>query len=235
MKTLIYISILFMLVAACKKDEQVTEMSEPGGFHSIEINSAFTIILVEDVSCYVEVKGNASFADACEIYVADSVLYLSCNAKNKWTHPSDNALEIIVHSPPLKLVTANETSFITTSTPITSNEFGLILKSKANEADLNLNCPNFYYWNNFPTGGMLTLHGQVHDLKLWNTAIMTIDARDLIAQYALVENNSKADCIVTVSQGFQYKITDKGNIHLYGQPVTIEEVEHTGSGALIEY
>ena len=224
-----------MLIVACKKDEQVTQTTELGAFHSVEVNSAFTVILVEDVSYYVEVKGAASFAEACEINVVDSTLYLSCNAKNKWTHPSDNHLEIIVHSPPLKLVTANETSFITNTTPITSDEFGLILKSKANEAELTLNCQNFYYWNNFPTGGMLTLHGEVHDLKLWNTAIMTVDARDLIAQYALIENSSKSDCIVTVTQGIQYKITDKGNIHLYGQPVSIEELEHTGDGALIEH
>ena len=138
MKLIVYISALTLLFTACKKDESLVKTQEMDGFHSVEINSAFTITLVEDVSYYVEIKGNSSFVDQCQTSVTDSTLYISSNASNKWTHPSDNAVEIVIHAPPLKLVTANETCFISSSTPITSNEFGLVMKSKANEADLTL-------------------------------------------------------------------------------------------------
>ena len=77
---------------------------------------------------------------------------------------------------------------IKTSNPITSNEFGLVLMGKVNHANLELDCNNFYYWNNFPCGGNLTLYGKTNILDLWNFAIMSIDAKNLIAQNAKIEN-----------------------------------------------
>lgn len=234
MKFLHYIA-FFLLLASCKKEDAITRTETPGAFHSIELNSSFEVYLQEDSTFYIELIGAEEFVNAVQVSVTDSVLTLFTDASNKWTHPEDNKVQVIVHARPLKLVTANETCLVQTVNPITSDEFGLVLKSKSNEAHLDLDCAEFYYWNNFPTGGIVSLHGQVHGLKIWNTAIMTVDARDLIAQYAWVENNAKNDCIVTVTQQISYKIGEQGNIHLYGSPVYVEEEEHTGSGALIKH
>jgi len=232
MKSIWFIALL-LLLAACKKEDPILTTVQTSGFHSVEINSFFNVYLQEDTVFYVEVIGAEEFVNAVKIEVLDSVLVMHSDAKNNWSNPTNKQVKIIVHAPPLKLVTVNETASVNTINPITSQEFGLIMKSKSNEANLELDCATFYYWNNFPTGGSLTLHGHAHDLKIWNTAILTVNARDLIAQYAHVENDAKADCIITVTQKIEYKLTNQGNIHVYGAPAYFEEIEHTGSGALI--
>ncbi len=235
MKSIFYITLGLLVLSSCKKTAEVTKVVLPGAFHSIEVNSSFTIRLKEDSEYYLEVIGNEEFVDAVTSTVSDSILRIESTAKDKWTHPTSNKVTIIIHAPPLKTLTANETCLINTITPITSQEFGLILKSKANEAELDLHCHTFYYWNNFPCGGIVTLHGQTDELKIWNTAIMTVDAGDLTTPFALVENDSKGDCTVNVSGYLRYGITSQGNIQLYGNPSTIEEIDHTGSGDLIKH
>ncbi len=232
MKTLRYIPLL-MLLFACKKEEEVNLVVSLNAFHSVEINNTFEVQLEEDNSYYIEIIGSKEFAEAVEYEISDSTLKLNSSANNKWTHPTDKQVIIVVHAPPLKLVTSNETSLVKTNTPITSHEFGLIMKGKSNTADLDLQGDIFYYWNNFPTGGLLTLRGNVQDLKIWNTGIMTVDARSLNAQNAEIENDAESDCIVTVGQKIKWSITDEGNIHLYGNPSIIEQLVHTGSGGLI--
>lgn len=234
MRKLLFIAIP-ILFFSCSKDEQVNLVVSMDAFHSIEINSTFEVQLQEDNSYYIEIIGAQDFAESVIYEVSDSTLKLNDDSGNKWTHPKDKQIVIVVHAPPLKLVTANETSLLTTLTPITSHEFGLIMKGKSNTAELDLQGDIFYYWNNFPTGGILTLHGNVHELKVWNTGIMTVDGRDLIAAYAQVENDAESDCIVTVAQQIKWSITDEGNIHLYGSPPYIEQMEHSGSGGFIEH
>lgn len=232
MKKILYIPLL-ILFFGCKKEEKVNLIVSLDAFHSVEINSSFEVQLQEDNSYYIEIIGSQDFVEAVEHEVSDSTLKLSSTAGNKWTHPTDKQVIIVVHAPPLKLVTANETSMVRTNTPITSHEFGLIMKGKSNTADLDVQGDIFYYWNNFPTGGLLTLRGQVHDLKIWNTGIMTVDARDMIAAYAQIENDAESDCIVTVSQKIRWAITDEGNIHVYGNPPYQEQIDHSGSGGFI--
>ncbi len=106
---------------------------------------------------------------------------------------------------------------------------------KANQANLELACNSFYYWNNFPTGGKLTLTGAVDILTLWNTAIMSVDAKELTARSALVDNSSKENCEITVLEKLEYSISGVGDIHLYGSPREIIENEISSSGRLIQH
>jgi len=92
----------------------------------------------------------------------------------------------------------------------------------------------FYYWNDFPCGGLLTLSGKAESLKLWNYAILSVDAKYLTAKTAIVENNSQGDCTVNVGEKLNYSITNKGNINLYGSPTEIIEGVLNSSGQLIE-
>ena len=232
MRTLYYIALLF-IIFACSKDDKVTLVASLDAFHSIEVNSTFEIQLQEDNSYYIEIIGVEDFAESVLYEVIDGILKLDENSNSKWTHPTDKQVIIVVHAPPLKLVTMNETSLLKTITPITSNEFGLIMKGKSNTADLDLQGNIFYYWNNFPTGGIITLRGNVQELKIWNTGIMTVDARELNAPFAQIENDAESDCIVTVSQHIRWAIKDEGNIHLYGNPPNQEQIDHSGSGEFI--
>ena len=117
--------------------------------------------------------------------------------------------------------------------PITTYEFGIVLGSKANTADIQVDNEVTYYWNDFPCGGKLTFRGKTGTIKLWNTAIMTVDASALQAEKGFIENNSKGNCIVNLSELLEYQIEGEGDIIVYGQPVEVKDKGSSNSGELV--
>lgn len=205
-------------------------------FDRVELNDSFEVHLIEGNTFSVRIEGDEGVIDKVKYSISDSVLVLSNSRRFKWVSPTKNKIKVYITAQPLKLLAAFETCYITTDTPITSEEFGLELHSKANEANLELNGNVFYYWNNFQCGGKLTLSGKTQTLKLWNFAVLVVDAGDLIADYAIVENSSKGDCIVNVKDRLDYAIKGDGNINLYGSPSEINQITTTESlGKLVQY
>lgn len=237
MRITIFISLIGMLLlAGCDKSgkKAITIEESTAPFHTVELNDVFDVALVEDSVFYIEIIGSPKMVEGVEFRVQDSTLYLDRKNGNRWYRPGSNEVQVVIHAKPLELVVANKSCFVSTVNPITSYEFGLVFKDKSSHGKLDLNCYSFYFWNNEPTGGYLELSGNTYFLKLWNAAIMTVDAKNVTANYARIENYSKGDCTVTVNDHFDYVITGFGNIHLYGSPV-INEIQDTGEGKLIVY
>ena len=62
---------------------------------------------------------------------------------------------------------------------------------------------------------------------------MSVDAKNLVADSAIVKNSSKGLCEIFVGLKLEYSINGVGDIHLYGFPDQIVEVELSSSGRLI--
>jgi hypothetical protein len=233
-KLFIAIALISVFLVSCSKNkEPLSKSTNLDAFSEIAFNSPFHIYLTED-SCYsIKIIAHKSIIDNITYSIADSVLTIRNNSKLKWLKPTQNKVSIYIHSKPLRKIELNETSYLQTLNPITSESFGLILRSKTNEANLELNCGSFYYWNDFPCGGKLTLKGISKRLKLWNFAILSVDAQKLITKEALVENHSQGNCTVNVADKLTYSIYNSGNIILYGNPKEIIENELESSGNLI--
>ncbi len=236
MKKQIILLCILCLVLSCKKEiinKSRILVVEP--FEQIELNDAFEVFLTEGNNYSIEIIGDEKMIEYVDLKVENNILAIENKRKVKWISPTKNKIQIYVTSLPLKKITADEGCNIQTLSPITSTEFGLILTGKSNQANLELNGNIFYYWNNFPTGGKLTLSGKTEVLKIWNFAIMSVDAKNLISKYAIVENSSKGDCEVTVLNKLEYKISGEGNIQLYGEPSEIIENGLFSSGRLIQH
>ncbi len=234
MKNLIVILSCCLGLFSCSKEKIDNKVVQLSPFVEVEINNTFLIELEEDSVFYIEVIGDEKLIDHVEYKVEAEKLILANSKRLKWTQPTKNKTRIVIHSLPLSKVLANESCFITTNNPITSQEFGLVLGSKLNEADLELNCDVFYFWNNFPCGGTLELSGQTREVKLWTDALFAVDARNLNASYGNVINRSKGNVAVRVNDKLDYSIQNEGDINLYGSPNDIFEIEpSTSSGKLI--
>ena len=231
-KCLLYF-MLFSIWSCGKDDESIRRSQFLQPFHSIVLNDSFEVYLIEGSEYKVEVEGAASFIDKMKYTITDSVLTISNERKLKWNDPKDNRLLLWITSPALKLLTANETCDIKTINPITTHEFGIVLGSKANVADIEVNNQVTFYWNVFPCGGKVTFRGRSKELKLWNTAIMSVDATALTAEYALVDNKSKEDCSVHVSGLLEYEINGEGDVVVFGQPSALIDRGSSNSGRLI--
>ena len=204
-------------------------------FDHVELNHSFRVYLREDSIHSVEIVGIAKAVEEVTYEVSDGILTLDNEQSSKWTNPGNNVIELYITAPALRRVVANVANDIHTLTPITSWEFVLIMKGKVNEANLELACNSFAYWNAFPCGGKVTLTGRTDVLILFNFALMSIDAKELTTRRAKVENSSKGDCAVRVTDKLEYSITGIGDIHLYGGPNEILPGEISSSGQLIEY
>lgn len=234
MKRLLAAIFILMLFFSCKK-ETTSIYSNLASFDKIELNDAFEVYLSESNIFSIEIVGDKNIIDHVNYNVDSGILSIDNKRKIKWLSPGKNGIKLYINSKPLSKVTASEGCNIQTITPITSNEFGIVLTGKANHATLDLDAKTFYYWNNFPCGGNLTLTGKSETLKLWNFALMSVNAKNLVSKYAIVENSSTGDCEVNVLNKFEYSIKGKGNIHLYGSPSEIVEDISSSSGRLIKH
>jgi hypothetical protein len=231
---LLMISML-LVAAGCKKESIQEEVyTDVSAFRDIQLNSSFDLYLTEGSTYSIRVEADETVADYITYEVIDSLLIIDNEKSFKWLRPTKNKIKIFITSPPLHQVMAQETCFIRTVNPITSSEFHLVFKSKANNADLELNCGAFLYWNNYPCGGTLTLSGTSNSISLANFALVNIQAQNLNTLNADVFNSSKGECVVNVSNHLRYSIKGDGNIEVYGSPTSIEEVvPATGTGELI--
>ena len=231
---LLLFSILSLFIS-CKKEIVDHRFLDLEAFEKIEVNDAFDVFITEGNNYSIDIVGDEKTIEYVNAIVENNILTLENKKKIKWISPKTNKIKIYVTSLPLKRVTAAGGCHIKTLNTITSIDFGLVLTGKSSEANLVLNNNRFYYWNNFPTGGKVTLSGKTESLNIWNYAIMSVDAKNLISKDAIVENSSQGDCEVNVIRKLEYSISEKGNIHLYGGPSEIILKDLTSSGKLIQH
>lgn len=202
-------------------------------FDTLSLNSVFDVELIQGTENKIKIEGAQKIIENVTFSVNNNTLILQNNYKGNWLHPKKNKIKVQLTINKLSLINAWETCNIKTLNTLVSDELGLVLASKFNEATLDVNCTRFYYWNNFPCGGRLKLSGTTNQLDIWNVALMAIDAYDLHSHIVLVENASKGECKVSCYQSLVYKITGEGNIYLKGNPPLITKVEESSSGTLI--
>lgn len=236
MKYLIFISIVVsgLLGSSCSKSMESQIIEKPlGDFDSLVLNSVFEVYLVQGTENSIKIEGAQKILEKIDYSIIDNTLTIENNFKGNWVHPKNNKIKLTITVDQISKISANETCNIQTLNTLTGNEIGLVLTSKLNEASLDVNCSTFYYWNNFPCGGRIKLSGSTNELKLWNVALMAIDAYDLNANNVLIDNASKGDCKVRALQNLTYSIKGEGNIYVKGNPLNIVKVEESSTGELI--
>jgi hypothetical protein len=230
-----FILILLLPLFSCKKELSTTTLTrELSDFDTLILNSVYEVELTQDTVNVIELIGATKIIEKIDISNTKGNLSLTTNYQGSWLYPENNKITVRIHTNGIHLIKANETCNIISINALTGNEIGLIMTSKLNEASLKLNCGTFYYWNNFPCGGKITLSGQVSNLKLWNVALMAVDAQALTCQTALVKNGSKGDCKLTCVQQLICALQGEGNIYLWGNPPSVIITEQSSTGKLIK-
>jgi hypothetical protein len=225
---------LVFLLSNCKKNDGSVEIKkvELSAFREIELNDAFDVVLFQDSVFSIQIEANEKFIDAVEYTVQDSILKVDYASGKRWRNPETNKVKLVIRGDRPRKLQANESCFIQTGNKIVSDEFGLVLFGKLNQADLELGGRIFYYWNNHPCGGKVKLTGKVDQLKLWNFAIMQVDASNCESRYGLVENYSKGECKIHITEKLDYSLVGEGNIILNGNP-ELQLLQENSSGILI--
>jgi hypothetical protein len=233
-KTLLFLLVLSTaLYTSCKKKDVVSHnLAFEQNFDTLIFNDPFEVELIQDSSDKIEIIGYEPFVSNIETSYKNNTMTVSKRPAMAWLFPNKNKILLKIHVSHISRIVANETCYIRSVSPLIGNELGLILKSKLNQADLNVQCTTFYFWNNFPCGGTLNLTGSCQELKLWNYALMQVDATALLANIPRVENDSKGDMHLRCLESIFFKISGEGNIKVYGNPSNVYDLGCTGSGKL---
>lgn len=219
-----------LLLFSCKKHEPVTTEHSVSEFDTLVLSDVFDVNLIQGTENSVKITGSKQFIDDVSWENKDNTLTIHNNAKHKWLNPKTNKITLEITVNGLSKIVANETCTIKSTNTLIADELGLILKSKLNHAALDISCNTFYYWNNFPCGGTVDLKGNCQTLKVWNYALMQINASELQATTALIENYSKGDVRVWCTDTISYKINGSGGIRVKGSPSTQLNLGGTGNG-----
>ena len=235
MKFLQHISLLAAVIylSACDKTPlTTTTIPLSQAYDTLVLADVFDVELVQDSLSFLEISGNPKFVNHIKADMENNTLTVHNENRWRWLYPEKNKIGLTLHFNHLAKIIANETCNIHNEKAIVANELGLVLKSKLNQAQLNLNCQTFYFWNNFPCGGMLTLQGTCHEVKLWNYALMQVNATELSSHLARIENASKGDIRVYCIDSMFYKIKGVGNIEVFGNPSYLVDLGSSGPGKL---
>jgi hypothetical protein len=223
-----------LLFFSCSKEpdwKEAFQILEP--FQTIELNSSFQVYLIQDSVYSLRIEADKDVVENIKAKVESGVLKIADESGWKWLRPTKNKVKLYISCNRPKTLMVNETCNIETINPIISQEFGMIMASKLNEANLAFQCSVVYFFNNHPMGGKITMRGTTDRLKLWPTALVQIDARDLQANVALVENSSKGDVHVRCTEALIYRISNIGNIYYHGIPNKFEFLGDSGKGELL--
>ncbi len=224
---------LVFAVTSCKKNDPALLEWHLNEFDTLVLLDPFEIELIQDTFNKMVIAGSSQFVDKVKWNQENNTLTIENTANNRWLNPKRNKIKIQLHVNEINKIVANETCWIHSLNTLTSQELGLILKSKLNNAQLKLQCETFYYWNNFPCGGNLELSGTCQRLKLWNYALMQVNAKELLCTKAEIEQASKGSMHINCSDTLIYRIQGTGNLHVKGQPGIIVNSGSSGAGQVI--
>ena len=233
MKGLVLGVFILVLLSCGKEPKTASREMEVGSFHTLTIDNRFDVVLTQGTKEAVTVSGHPSLIEKVSCNLHDGELRVSSSFKTAWLRPKNNRVTVHITVENLKRLNINETGSLICTNPLTGEEIGLICTGKLADVSLQLNCNTFYTWNNFPCGGKLTLAGSVHYLKIWNYALMQVDALDLQTDISLIENYSKGDVTTSTQNQLVYRIDGEGNIRVNGTPSFVETLSSSGAGKLI--
>ena len=232
-RNLLYLLTLALLVSSCNKENTETLNIPVSGFNTLTLDDRFDVVLTQGTVEELKVTGHPALTKNVSIDQEGTELHIRSKGGSAWLRPGNNKVTLHITVKELKRININETCNVICSNALTGNEIGMVMTGKYAEAALQLNCNIFYFWNNFPCGGKVLLSGNVQQLKVWNHALMQIEAQELITQSCLIENNSKGTIRSVVQQSLTYKITGEGDIVIKGNPTNIQSLGDEGDGDLL--
>lgn len=204
-------------------------------FDSIVLDEIFEVIIQSGELYGITLEAPTDLLSKVELEQTGKKITLTHFGFGNWSHPKRPLPRLFISSPSWKYLDAIQTCRIESLETIRTDSFTLVLGSKLNIADLDLDCQHFKFYTSGPTGGRVTLTGSSDLVEIYNGALMEVDASELLSQFATVENESRADVYVYVTHRLDYSIRGIGNIYVTGDPDEIVPGEILSKGRLFPF
>lgn len=229
----IIFSILVLLTFSCTEilfsDEEQIKEFKPGAFSNVIVEGTFDLVLIQDSTERIIVRGKNSMKKVNAVSVNDTLLIRDNSLFNP--EPGRNTVEV-------HFVSIN---YLVTKNPVLLTNKGVLKGDLISwdgigeiaEGRLVIDCNVFIFTNSANTLGNIMLAGRTDILSVFNRYGSNVFADSLKCVSAEITNESIGDVIVNASQNVSAWIWGSGNILYRGNPVAILK-EKKGSGQLIQ-
>jgi hypothetical protein len=246
MKKILFISLLVITAAACKKAEERSCFKSSGEktsvhvplpeFDKLQLNKRLKYVLVQDDSCYLRISGGKNLLGFIRWEETESgKISISNHNKCNFLRDLSAVCTVEIHFKNLNDIAYEGSETLTNLDTLELNMLNILVLNCAGSVDLTLKA-NYISADITESYGDYTLRGFAMDARL--------SARDngycntdelLVGNKLYVVNKSSGDMRINASscllEGY---ISGNGNIYYKGQPMS-SQMEYFSSGKLIPY
>ena len=221
--------IIFVLFCSCllacdalnpfeDEGEYTEKVYEPGEILNIKNENSFKIILVEDDSDYLILKGGENKINRCEVSYNDGIVSINHSYKNKLRNYELIIAEI--HSSNLNTITINAPVEINSQNTIEGESLYIDVTTEAELVELNLqlNLESMKFHSHGSVSGGFRFSGKCDKASYTMNGITNILASDLQCQQVKIGQNGIGDAHVWSKQSLDVTIYNSGDIYYKGSP-----------------
>lgn len=208
-----------------------SEIRHTGHFENIFMSDKINIEYQNADTCYIKVKFGENIIAKIETEVIDQTLYVSNSATCNWVRNLKKTPTVIVYAPTLKYINNTSSGNLTFKDTLTANDFFYEQRNANGTIDILLSTLNTRIYTH--TGyTQVNIKGKTQHVGLYNASVGKMDASQLIADTAIVNNTSIQDIKCRAKKYFFGEINLSGNILFYGNPLKVD-TSINGSGRVI--
>jgi hypothetical protein len=224
--------ILISLSSSCREiffndGESMHEIS-PAGFHTLNISGIFNIILVQDSTYHLIIKGKNDI-NSVKVFAISDTLFIA-DKRRMTLNPEKNTIEI--HFTRLERIVTRDPVNVTNRGTIKCEEFFLDALGEISNYRLNIDCRYLQLVNSANTLGDFYLKGKASDCYFFNRYGSRIFADSLQSLTTTVINESVGDVRINASENINAFIHGPGDILYHGTP-SVDLAEKKGTGNVI--
>jgi hypothetical protein len=220
-----WILLVILLISACEegiffKDDKIHRDILTGPFRKIVISSIFDIELKNDSLHSITVIGNSRIVENISIALHNGILNITDLNSFRFL-PDYPRPKLLIAFPDLDTLRLNSPFSLISSDTIRVNRLSILSTGHIAEIDLTLSASWLSFstsWNDF---GYHIFRGIAEEAEFFIYGSARLDASELLAGRALVNNESIADAYVNVAELLKVRLWHYGNIYYINSPDSI--------------
>lgn len=210
---------------------ETSEIRHTGNFEKVFMSDRINVSYRYSDTCYVEVKFGKNIIDRVKTRADNHILNISNTATCNWVRDLKKVPLVIIYAPSLMYISNASSANLMFEDTLTANDFWYEQYSSNGEVNLLLNNKKTRIYAH--TGySDIQVAGKTHHAGLYNASVGKMDATQLVADTAIVNNTSLQDLKCTATTYLFGEINLSGNILYRGNP-TVVETSINGSGSVI--
>ena len=234
--------ILFIALLGCdspespdcfkSRGEDAVEVRVLTSFNAIEVLDYIEVEIEMDSERFIEIRGGENLLPKISTRVQNGILHLENDNTCNFVRSFNQQISVTVHTPELQSIVLRDGSGPVKSFGTLTGD-SLFLETNHSSGDIQLDLDYRIAICLFPTGTSdVILRGNAEQLELFSDSFGMIDARQLNAGKALVNNSSINDFYIWPQEYFYAAINGSGNIFVKGEGVA-NDISDNGSGSVL--